>query len=400
MRVSLFRAGLGQRLMSALLLCLMCLALPLQAQEVDSPRPQTMIPSPPSLAASSWLLMDADTGEVLVSHNADERLPPASLTKLMTAYLVEHELDRGGIDREDQVLVSEKAWRTGGSRMFIQEGSQVSVEQLLKGVIIQSGNDASVALAEHIAGGESAFADLMNQQADRMGMVNTHFANATGLPDDSHYSSAHDLGLLARHIINDYPEQYKLYAEKEYTYNGIRQPNRNRLLWRDSSVDGLKTGHTEAAGYCLVASAKRDDMRLISVVMGTDSDEARAQESQKLLSYGFRFFETMELYPQGAVLSTPRIWGGEKNDLRLGVDREVRMTVPRGRGEELTARLNLPASIDAPVAAGERLGTLEIKLGDEVIGERPLVALESVEQGGIFKRLLDTVRRFISGLFA
>nr|WP_245696471.1 D-alanyl-D-alanine carboxypeptidase family protein [Halomonas taeanensis] len=385
--------------MSALLLCLLCFALPLQAQEVDSPRPQTMIPSPPSLAASSWILMDADTGEVLVSHNADERLPPASLTKLMTAYLVEHELSRGNIDRDDQVLVSEKAWRTGGSRMFIQEGSQVSVDQLLQGVIIQSGNDASVALAEHIAGGESAFADLMNQQADRMGMVNTHFANATGLPHENHYSSAHDLALLARHIINDYPEQYKVYAEKEYTYNDIRQPNRNRLLWRDSSVDGLKTGHTEAAGYCLVASAKRDDMRLISVVMGTDSDEARAQESQKLLSYGFRFFETMELYPQGAVLATPRIWGGEKNDLRLGVDREVRMTVPRGRGEELAARLNLPESIDAPVEAGERLGTLEIKLGDEVIGERPLVALESIDQGGIFKRLLDTVRRFISGLF-
>nr|WP_304526709.1 D-alanyl-D-alanine carboxypeptidase family protein [Halomonas sp. I5-271120] len=377
----------------------MCFALPLQAQEVDSPRPQTMIPSPPSLAASSWILMDADTGEVLVSHNADERLPPASLTKLMTAYLVEHELSRGNIARDDQVLVSEKAWRTGGSRMFIQEGSQVSVDQLLKGVIIQSGNDASVALAEHIAGGESAFADLMNQQADRMGMVNTHFANATGLPHEDHYSSAHDLSLLARHIINDYPEQYKVYAEKEYTYNDIRQPNRNRLLWRDSSVDGLKTGHTEAAGYCLVASAKRDDMRLISVVMGTNSDEARAQESQKLLSYGFRFYETMELYPQGAVLATPRIWGGEKNNLRLGVDREVRMTVPRGRGEELAARLNLPASIDAPVEAGERLGTLEIKLGDEVIGERPLVALESIDQGGIFKRLLDSVRRFISGLF-
>ncbi|WP_439331805.1 D-alanyl-D-alanine carboxypeptidase family protein [Onishia niordana] len=399
MRVSLFRAGFGQRLMSALLLCLMCFALPLQAQEVDSPRPQNMIPSPPSLAASSWMLMDADTGEVLVSHNADERLPPASLTKLMTAYLVEHELDRGDIDRDDQVLVSEKAWRTGGSRMFIQEGSLVSVSQLLKGVIIQSGNDASVALAEHIAGGESAFADLMNQQADRMGMANSHFVNATGLPNENHYSSAHDLAQLASHIINDYPEQYKLYAEKEYTYNDIRQPNRNRLLWRDSSVDGLKTGHTEAAGYCLVASAKRDDMRLISVVMGADSDEARAQESQKLLSYGFRFFETMELYPQGAVLATPRIWGGEKNNLRIGVDREVSMTVPRGRGEEMAARLNLPSSIDAPVEAGERLGTLEVKLGDEVVGERPLVALESIEQGGIFKRLLDTVRRFISGLF-
>ncbi|EPC03511.1 hypothetical protein L861_18405 [Litchfieldella anticariensis FP35 = DSM 16096] len=358
-----------------------------------------MVPSPPQLAASSWILMDADSGEVLVEHNADERLPPASLTKLMTAYLVERELNQGNVSMDDMVSVSEKAWRTGGSKMFIEVGNQVPLKDLLYGIIIQSGNDASVAVAEHLAGGERPFADLMNQHATRLGMNNTNFVNATGLPNAEHYSSARDLALLSRHIINDYPEHYAIYAERYFTYNDIRQPNRNRLLWRDSSVDGLKTGHTEEAGYCLVASAKRDDMRLISVVMGTSSEEARVQETQKLMSYGFRYYETLKLYDKGAVLNTPRIWGGEKNELRVGVGQEVRMTVPRGRSDELTARLNLRESISAPVQAGERVGTLEIRLGDEALDELPLVALEDVEQGGIFKRLLDAIRQFISGLF-
>ncbi len=343
--------------------------------------------------------MDADSGEILLEHNADERLPPASLTKLMTAYLVEHELGRGNISMEDRVNVSVNAWRTGGSRMFIQEGTTVSIQDLLYGIIISSGNDASVAVAEHLAGGEAPFSDLMNQHAMRLGLHNTHFVNATGLPDPEHYSSARDMAILSQYIINDYPEHYAIYAQKEFTYNDIRQPNRNRLLWRDATVDGLKTGHTNEAGYCLVASAKRDGMRLISVVMGTASEEARAQETQKLFSYGFRYFETLPLYEQGAVLNTPRIWGGESNELRVGVDHDVRMTVPRGRSDELTARLNLQESIIAPIQAGERVGTLEIRMGDEVLGERPLIALESVEQGGIFKRLIDMVRQFISGLF-
>lgn len=289
---------------------------PAMAQVI--PQPQTIIPAPPQLAASSWILMDANSGRILAEHNADERLPPASLTKLMTAYLVERELDRGTINLTDMVNISENAWRTGGSKMFIEVGDRVSVDNLLHGIIIVSGNDASVAMAEHLAGGEAPFADLMNQHATRLGMNDTHFMNATGLPHENHYSTAHDMARLSRYIINDYPEHYAIYSQRNFSFAGIDQPNRNRLLWRDPTVDGLKTGWTTEAGYCLVASAQRDGMRLISVVMGTSSEEARAQESQKLLSYGFRFYETMKLYERGAVLATPRVWGGDINELRVG----------------------------------------------------------------------------------
>nr|WP_240609812.1 D-alanyl-D-alanine carboxypeptidase family protein [Halomonas endophytica] len=373
------------------------LAIP-QALAQAVPTPQTMIPAPPQIAAKSWFLMDADSGRVLVEHNADERLPPASLTKLMTAYLVERELDRGNISLDDTVRVSENAWRTGGSKMFIEVNNDVAIRDLLYGIIIASGNDASVAVAEHLAGGEAPFADLMNQHATRLGLQNTNFTNATGLPHPEQYSSARDMALLSRYIINDYPEHYAIYSEKYFTYSDIRQPNRNRLLWRDPTVDGLKTGWTTEAGYGLVASAKRDDMRLISVVMGTSSEEARAQETQKLLSYGFRYYETMNLYEQGAVLNSPRIWGGDKNELRLGVDEDVFMTVPRARNEELSARLDIRQDMTAPISQGERVGTLEVRLGDDIVGEQPLVALESIEEGGIFKRLLDQVRRFFSNL--
>ncbi|HCR96705.1 MULTISPECIES: D-alanyl-D-alanine carboxypeptidase family protein [Halomonas] len=373
-------------------------ALPAAAQVI--PQPQTIIPAAPQLAASSWILMDANSGRILVEHNSDERLAPASLTKLMTAYLVERELDRDTITLDDLVNVSENAWRTGGSKMFIEVGNQVPVEELLHGIIIVSGNDASVAMAEHLAGGEAPFADLMNQHAARLGMENTHFENATGLPSDNHYSTAHDLARLSRHIINDYPEHYAIYSQRHFSYGGIDQPNRNRLLWRDPSVDGLKTGWTDAAGYCLVSSAERDGMRLISVVMGTNSDEARAQETQKLLSYGFRFYETMNLYERGAVLATPRVWGGDINELRAGVDEEVFMTLPRNRNEELRARLNLHSDLQAPIAVGDDVGTLEVYLGEEMVGERQLVALENVQEGGLFKRLFDQVQRFFSGLIA
>src|SRR5690554_31370 len=250
----------------------------------------------------------------------------------------------------------------------------------------------------HLAGGEAPFADMMNQHATRLGLHNTNFQNATGLPGDNHYSSARDMALLSRYIINDYPEHYAIYAEKYFTYNDIRQPNRNRLLWRDPTVDGLKTGWTTEAGYGLVASAKRDDMRLVSVVMGTSSEEARAQETQKLLSYGFRYFETLKLYDGGTVLNTPRVWGGASNQLPVGVDRDVVMTVPRGRNEELTAQLDIQADLAAPIEAGQRVGTLEVRLGEEVVGEQPLVALEAVEEGGFVKKLFDQVRRFFSGL--
>lgn len=396
MRLSAFPSTPG-RLLAALIALCMLLVQPVYAQQQTLP--DTMIPSPPTLAASSWILMDANSGEVLVAHNADEPLPPASLTKMMTAYIVEREISEGNISPDDMVTVSVNAWRTGGSRMFIREGTQVSVHDLLRGVIIQSGNDASVALAEYIAGSEAAFADLMNQQAQRMGLENTHFVNATGLPHENHYASARDLAILAKHIIQDYPEHYEIYSEKYFTYNDIRQPNRNRLLWRNPSVDGLKTGHTEAAGYCLVASAKQGDMRLISVVMGTGSDEARARETQKLLSYGFRFFETFKLYEKGAVLNETRIWGGTKDTLRLGVGEDIYLTVPEGRRDEMTAKLNIQETIKAPVQAGERLGTLEIQLGEKVIKEQPLIALETIEQGGFFKRIWDTILLFVTGLF-
>ena len=387
---------LRPRLLPVMLLSLVLAVSQALAQGV--PTPQTMIPAPPQIAANSWILMDADSGRVLVEHNADERLPPASLTKLMTAYLVERELDRGNIGMDDMVRVSENAWRTGGSKMFIEVDTEVSIRDLLYGIIISSGNDASVAVAEHLAGGEAPFADLMNQHATRLGLHNTNFTNATGLPHPEQYSSARDMALLSRYIINDYPEHYAVYAEKYFTYSDIRQPNRNRLLWRDPTVDGLKTGWTTEAGYGLVASAKRDDMRLISVVMGTSSEEARAQETQKLLSYGFRYYETLKLYDQGSVLSTPRVWGGEKNDLRLGVDEDVHMTVPRARNQELSARLDIRDDLTAPIASGERLGTLAVLLGDEVVGEQPLIALEAIEEGGMFKRLFDEVRRFFSNL--
>lgn len=378
-------------------------SLPAIAQSVPQPavpQPQTIIPAAPQLAASSWILMDAHSGRVLAEHNSDERLPPASLTKLMTAYLVERELDRGSINLTDMINISENAWRTGGSKMFIEVGDQVSVDNLLHGIIIVSGNDASVAMAEHLAGGEAPFADLMNQHATRLGMHNTNFQNATGLPGDNHYSSARDMALLSQYIINDYPEHYAIYSQRTFSFAGIDQPNRNRLLWRDPTVDGLKTGWTTEAGFGLVASAKRDDMRLISVVMGTSSEEARAQETQKLLSYGFRFYETTKLYERGAVLATPRIWGGDSNELRVGVDEEVFMTLPRNRNEELRARLNLNSDLQAPIAVGDEVGTLEVHLGDEVVGERRLVALENVEEGGLFKRLFDQVRRFFSGLIS
>ena len=403
---ALFTSSVSRLVISASL-CLGLLSSPAGAQQptpdsqmsTSNPEPEQLIPSPPDLAASSWVLMDASTGQLLVNHNGDQRLPPASLTKMMTAYIVEQEIDGGSISDTDMVSVSENAWRTGGSRMFIQEGTQVSVENLLRGVVVQSGNDASVALSEYVAGSESAFADLMNQQAQRLGMQNSHFMNPTGLPHDDHYSSAHDLAILARHIITDFPDHYQVYSEKYFTYNDIRQPNRNRLLWRDPDVDGLKTGHTEAAGYCLVASAKKQDTRLIAVVMGTNSDEARAAETQRLLNYGFRFFQTRKLYDAGSVLNEARVWGGANDTVRLGVQNEVSMTVPRGSADNLTARLNLPETLRAPIQAGQQVGTLEIKSGDEVLGQQPLVALEGVEEGSIFKRVWDSIILFVTGLF-
>jgi serine-type D-Ala-D-Ala carboxypeptidase (penicillin-binding protein 5/6) len=360
---------------------------------------ESLIARPPQIAASGYILMDAISGQVLVAHNADERLPPASLTKMMTAYVADHELERGNISPKDQVMVSVKAWRTGGSRMFIREGTTVSVDDLLKGIIIASGNDASVALAEHIAGSEDSFADLMNRHADRLGMSNTRFRNATGLPAEGHFSSARDMAMLALAIINDYPEHYALYAEKSYTYNNITQQNRNLLLWRDASVDGLKTGHTEEAGYCLVASAKQGNQRLISVVMGTASEQARAVETQKLLTWGFRFFETYRAYNAGASLAQVRVWLGQQDQLAVGLAEDMVMTIPRDSKQNLKAEMKVNPDIRAPIRKGDSLGSVIVTLNSEVLLERPLVALNDVERAGFFKRLWHSIKLFFQGLF-
>jgi len=358
-----------------------------------------ILPSAPQLAAKSYMLMDAASGEVLVEHNGDERLPPASLTKLMTAYIATLEIQKGQISDSDMVTVSEKAWRTGGSRMFIQVNTQVSVDDLLHGIIIQSGNDASVAMAEHIAGSEEAFADLMNSTAQRLGMTNSHFMNATGLPDPDHYSSANDMAKLARAIIYEDPAHYAIYAQKEFFWNNIKQPNRNLLLWRDKTVDGLKTGHTEEAGYCLVASAVRDNMRLISVVFGTDSEQARAAETQKLLTYGFRFFETRTFYQKGTELAQAQVWKGQQDKLKAGLAQDLTMTLPRGQAEKLQAVMSFNGTLTAPIQQGDVIGKVEVKLEDKVVRSTDLVALETIEEGGLFRRFWDSIRLFFYSLF-
>jgi len=359
----------------------------------------SFIPTPPQLSASSYILMDAYTGDILVEHNADQMLPPASLTKLMTAYIIEYELARGNLSLDDMVSVSEKAWRMEGSRMFIREGTQVQLEDLMRGIIIQSGNDASVAAAEHIAGSESAFADLMNQHAQLLGMTNTHFVNATGFPAENHYSSAHDIAKLARATILQFPDNYGMYSEKDFTYNNIRQPNRNKLLWRDKTVDGMKTGHTDAAGFCLAASAVRNGTRLITVVMGTRSDTARAVESQKLLDYGFRYYETRKLYSRGQVVNNARVWGGSQSSVKVGFADDVLVTMPRQQGASIPATLDMQKEIIAPIALGDVLGKIVVGLEGDVLLERSVVALEAVEEGGFFKRMFDKMKLFFRNLF-
>jgi len=359
----------------------------------------SVTPSAPQLAAKSYVLMDAASGKVLVENAGDERLPPASLTKLMTAYIATLEIRNGKIAETDMVTVSEKAWRTGGSRMFIQVNTQVSVSDLLHGIIIQSGNDASVALAEYIAGSEEAFADMMNAAAQRLGMTNSHFVNSTGLPHPDHYSSAADMAKLARAIIYEDPEHYSIYAQKEFLWNNIKQPNRNLLLWRDKTVDGLKTGHTEEAGYCLVASAVRDGMRLISVVFGTNSEQARAAETQKLLTYGFRFFETRTFYQQGTELATARVWKGREDQVSAGLASDLTLTLQRGQAEKLQASMVFNPELTAPIAQGDVIGMVEVRDGDQVVYSTDLIALQAVEEGGLFRRFWDSIRLFFFNLF-
>lgn len=361
-----------------------------------------LIPSPPSVAAKGYLLIDANSGKVLVEKNADERLEPASLTKMMTSYIADYELAQGNIHLDDKVKISTEAWAKnfpGSSLMFLEAGKEVSVSDLLRGVVISSGNDASVALAEHVAGSSEAFADIMNQHAALLGMNNSHFVNPHGLPDELHYTTARDMATLAQAIIRDFPEHYKLYAEKSFTYNNIKQSNRNTLLWRDSSVDGLKTGYTESAGYCLVSSAKKSNMRLIAVVMGAASTEARIRESQKLLSYGFRYYKTLKLYDAEQVLSQAQVYGGKKELVNVMTKGAIYVTVPRSQAKDIEAQMSVDKYIEAPIAKNSVLGELMIMLNDEVQLKQDLVAENAVEEGGLFLRLWHKLKLFALRLF-
>lgn len=351
------------------------------------------IPKAPNLNASSFYLVDYDSGVVLAEKNADLKVEPASITKLMSMYLVDKAIAEGELELTDMVTISEKAWRMKGSKMFIEVGKQVSVHDLIKGMIIQSGNDATIALAEHIAGSESAFVGYMNHRAEVLGMTNTQFKNVTGWPEEGHYSTAKDIAILSQAIIREFPESYAYYKEKEFTFNKIRQFNRNRLLWRDDSVDGLKTGHTEAAGYCLVASAKRNDMRLISVVLGAKSDKARTKHSQSLLNYGFRYFETHKLYNANETLKQSPVWFGAQDTIALGIQQDLYINIPKGRYKDLNATIEVDNAIEAPIKKGQELGALSIKIDGKELSKQPIVALHDIEDGGLMKKALDRVKR-------
>ncbi len=351
----------------------------------------TVVPPPPEIEAVSYLITDSDSGYYLVEKNIDRRVEPASLTKMMTAYVAASQISGGHIAMTDQVTVSERAWRMGGSRMFIEVGNQVSVEDLLKGVIIQSGNDASVALAEHISGTEEAFADLMNHYASELGMKDTSFMNSSGWPDENHYTTARDLATLARALIRDYPEIYAMHAVREFTYNDIKQSNRNSLLWADSSVDGIKTGHTESAGYCLVASSVRDGIRLISVVMGTAGTRTRTKATQALLNYSYRFYETRKLYSADETITNIKVWKGERDSLDLVVEDDLVLTLPRGHYDQIETVTTIEENPIAPIEAGQKLGQLELSLDEEVIATLPLVASEALPAGNLFIRLRDHI---------
>jgi len=362
-------------------------------------QPSGIIPSSPTLSAASYVLLDDATGRVLAEKEKDTRREPASLTKIMTEYVVLESLKVGKIKLSDMVTISENAWRTGGSRTFLEVGKQVPLEELLKGAVIQSGNDASVAMAEYVAGTEGGFAELMNHTAHRLGMHNSHFINATGLPHPDHYSTAYDLALLGRALIHDFPEEYKWHAEKWHTYNGIKQPNRNRLLWRDPTVDGIKTGHTDNAGYCLVSSAKRGDMRLITTVMGVNGEELRAAESQQLLSYGYRFFETKKLFGANTALSKPRVYMGTEPAVDLVVPYDVSLTLPQGQYKQVEATISVQHPLKAPIQAGQQLGVMRATLNGQVIMEAPLVADKAIPAGNLWRKMADGVKLKVQGFF-
>lgn len=352
-------------------------------------------PAAPKLAAKGYFLIDYHSQQILAEKNADEQLDPASLTKLMTAYLVFKELKASNLKMEDKVTISKKAWRTTGSRMFVEVNKQVSVENLLNGLIVQSGNDASVSLAEYIAGSEDTFAQLMNTEAQKLGMTNSHFINSTGLTSKNHYTTARDIAKIASALIKDFPEYYHFYSKKTFAFNGITQYNRNKLLWRDKSVDGLKTGFTESAGYCLVTSAKRDNMRLISVIMGTKSKATRVSESQSLINYGYRFFETHHFYKAGQPLHKIRIWKGAHEQVELGLKEDLYLTIPRRQFDNLKSWLEVDKTVFAPIAKNTQLGILKIQLHEKDLTERPLIALQNIAEGSFVQKLKDKIKLWL-----
>lgn len=353
--------------------------------------PATIIPAPPTLDAKGYILMDANTGIVLAGKNIDTPMAPASLTKLMTLYQIATALKANRLHLDDLVTISEKAWRTGGSKMFVQVGNQVPVKDLIQGIAVVSGNDACVAIAEHLAGTEESFTDLMNHSAKLLGMKNTHYTDATGLPNPNHYTTPRDLALLTQAIANQFPEYYGWYSQKEFEYNGIKQPNRDILLWRDSSIEGMKTGHTDDAGYCLVSTASRNGMRLISVIMGSSSSRSRANASLALLNYGFRFYESKKLYAANTAIEQPRVWFGKNKTLPVGVLKDIYLTLPTGQLDKIQANININQRIKAPIQKGQALGNISLKLNDKDYLNAPLVALQDDPKAGIFSRMKDHI---------
>ena len=357
---------------------------------------QTAVPPSPSIIGRSWILGDLSSGQTLLAQRAEERIEPASLTKLMTAYIVFQSLRDKKLALDQQVSVSERAWRAPGARMFVQPRKPVTVDELIRGMVVQSGNDACIALAEALAGGEDGFVQLMNREAARLGMKGTKFMNATGLPDPQHYSTAQDLYVLAAALIRDFPKEYaQYYSQKEFRYNNITQPNRNRLLWLDPSVDGVKTGHTEAAGYCLIASSSRGGRRLISVLLGSTSESTRAQESQKLLNWGFQFFDSVKLHPANQSVKAIEVWKGAADEVKAGFKHDIIITVPKGEADKLRAELLTQQPLLAPVSQGQRVGTLRVSHDGKALAEYPVVALENVAMAGMVGRAWDTLRLWL-----